>query len=98
MDVVPDLSGHGAGGWVDFDPTNDRLPINRHVTVAWGRDYGDVAPVRGVVIGPNAVQTLSVAVDVDARAGATIAACVAAIATIVSAARMSILGRIPFPP
>lgn len=62
---VPDLDGQGAGGWVDFDPTNDRLPVHRHVTVAWGRDYGDVAPVRGVVIGRNAVQTLSVAVDVE---------------------------------
>ena len=45
-------------GWIDFDPTNDRLPTHRHVTVAWGRDYGDVAPVRGVVIGPAADQTL----------------------------------------
>jgi transglutaminase-like putative cysteine protease len=51
-------------GWLDLDPTNDRLPINRHVTLAWGRDYGDVAPVRGVVIGPAAEQTLSVEVEV----------------------------------
>ena len=55
---VPEL------GWVDFDPTNDQLPAARHVTVAWGRDYGDVAPVRGVVIGPPASQRLTVAVDV----------------------------------
>lgn len=55
------VPGHG---WVDFDPTNDRLPADRHVTVAWGRDYGDVAPVRGVVIGPPATQQLTVAVDV----------------------------------
>ena len=39
-------------------------PTHRHVTVAWGRDYGDVAPVRGVVIGPAVEQTLSVEVDV----------------------------------
>ena len=52
-------------GWLDFDPTNDRLPTNRHVTVAWGRDYGDVAPVRGVVIGPAVDQTLTVEVDVQ---------------------------------
>jgi transglutaminase-like putative cysteine protease len=51
-------------GWIDFDPTNDRFPTHRHVTVAWGRDYGDVAPVRGVVIGPIAEQALSVAVEV----------------------------------
>ena len=51
-------------GWIDFDPTNDQLPTNRHVTLAWGRDYGDVAPVRGVVIGPAVEQSLTVAVDV----------------------------------
>lgn len=51
-------------GWVDFDPTNDHLPVNDHVTVAWGRDYADVIPVRGVMIGPATTQTLEVAVDV----------------------------------
>ena len=51
-------------GWIDFDPTNDRLPTNRHITLAWGRDYGDVAPVRGVVIGPAVDQDLSVQVEV----------------------------------
>ena len=56
-------------GWIDFDPTNGHLPADRHITVAWGRDYGDVAPVRGVVIGPTAGQTLSVDVDVR-RVGA----------------------------
>ena len=52
-------------GWIDFDPTNDQFPARRHVTVAWGRDYGDVAPVRGVVIGPAVEQILSVEVDVE---------------------------------
>jgi transglutaminase-like putative cysteine protease len=52
-------------GWVDFDPTNDHLPVNDHVTVAWGRDYADVIPVRGVMIGPSTMQTLDVAVDVE---------------------------------
>ncbi len=52
------------GGWLDVDPTNDQVPPRRHVTVAWGRDYHDVAPVRGVVIGPPAEQTLTVGVDV----------------------------------
>ncbi len=51
-------------GWIDFDPTNDHFPTRRHVTVAWGRDYADVTPVRGVVIGPSRAQTLDVAVDV----------------------------------
>jgi transglutaminase-like putative cysteine protease len=40
-----------AAGWVDLDPTNDVLPSQRHVTLAWGRDYGDVSPLRGVVLG-----------------------------------------------
>jgi len=38
-------------GWVDLDPTNAVLPDLRHVTTAWGRDYGDVSPLRGVVLG-----------------------------------------------
>jgi transglutaminase-like putative cysteine protease len=38
-------------GWVDVDPTNDMLADERHVTVAWGRDYGDVSPLRGVILG-----------------------------------------------
>ncbi len=38
-------------GWVDLDPTNAVLPGLRHVTLAWGRDYGDVSPLRGVVLG-----------------------------------------------
>ena len=55
-------------GWVDFDPTNGHLPVSRHVTVAWGRDYADVTPVRGVVIGPASEQRLDVAVDVTSDA------------------------------
>lgn len=51
-------------GWLDADPTNDQVPPRRHITVAWGRDYFDVTPVRGVVIGPAAQQSLTVGVDV----------------------------------
>jgi len=51
-------------GWLDADPTNDQIPPRRHVTAAWGRDYGDVAPLRGVVLGPSASQDMSVEVDV----------------------------------
>ena len=51
-------------GWVDFDPTNGHLPADEHVTVAWGRDYDDVTPVRGVMIGPATTQELDVSVDV----------------------------------
>jgi transglutaminase-like putative cysteine protease len=52
-------------GWVDFDPTNGLLPVDRHITVAWGRDYADVTPVRGVMIGPATTQHLYVSVDVQ---------------------------------
>jgi transglutaminase-like putative cysteine protease len=41
-------------GWVDFDPTNNMRPALEHVTLAWGRDYGDVAPLRGVIRGGTA--------------------------------------------
>ena len=41
-------------GWVDLDPTNAVLPDQRHVTTAWGRDYGDVSPLRGIVLGGSA--------------------------------------------
>jgi transglutaminase-like putative cysteine protease len=50
-------------GWVDFDPTNDCLPSDGHVTLAWGRDYSDVSPIHGVLVG-GARHTLHVGVDV----------------------------------
>jgi transglutaminase-like putative cysteine protease len=50
-------------GWVDLDPTNDAIPRQQHVTVAIGRDYGDVAQLRGVIRG-GAEHKLSVAVQV----------------------------------
>jgi transglutaminase-like putative cysteine protease len=50
-------------GWVDVDPTNNLLPSDRHVTVAWGRDFEDVSPIRGVIVG-GGKHELSVAVDV----------------------------------
>ena len=53
---------HGIG-WVDVDPTNNLLPSSRHVTVAWGRDYSDVSPIRGVMAGGRE-HSLEVAVDV----------------------------------
>lgn len=40
-----------ASGWIDFDPTNRVVPSGRHITVAWGRDYSDVGPIRGVLVG-----------------------------------------------
>ena len=53
-------------GWVDLDPTNNLITNERYITVAWGRDYGDVAPVKGVVMG-GGVHMLSVMVDVASQ-------------------------------
>src|SRR4029077_8744208 len=53
----------GADGWIDLDPTNNLLPAERHITVAWGRDFADVSPLRGVLVGSGSHQ-LKVAVDV----------------------------------
>jgi len=50
-------------GWIDFDPTNDCVPSDGHITVAWGRDYSDVSPIHGVLLG-GAKHTLDVGVDV----------------------------------
>jgi transglutaminase-like putative cysteine protease len=56
----------GDAGWVDFDPTNNALPGVEHITFAWGRDYGDVSPINGFIMGGGAHQ-VSVAVDVVPR-------------------------------
>jgi transglutaminase-like putative cysteine protease len=57
-------AGTATGTWTDYDPTNDCLLGEQHITTAVGRDYGDVTPVRGVFYGGGEHQ-LSVAVDVD---------------------------------
>lgn len=49
-------------GWIDTDPTNDVRPGTGHLTVAWGRDYGDVAPVKGIALGGG-----NQAVEVEVR-------------------------------
>lgn len=51
-------------GWVDFDPTNDQIPVDQHITAAWGRDYADAAPLKGVLFGGGESHRLDVAVDV----------------------------------
>jgi transglutaminase-like putative cysteine protease len=51
-------------GWVDFDPTNDVLPGDEHVTAAFGRDFGDVTPLKGVILGGGAHE-ITVGVDVE---------------------------------
>ena len=50
-------------GWLDFDPTNNIVPLDQHITLAWGRDYSDVAPLKGIAFG-GGQHTLSVSVDV----------------------------------
>ncbi len=50
-------------GWVDFDPTNGLIPAEEHITIGYGRDYDDVSPVSGVLLGGDH-QAMSVAVDV----------------------------------
>jgi transglutaminase-like putative cysteine protease len=50
-------------GWIPVDPTNNLMPSDRHITLAWGRDYSDVSPIRGVILGGGA-HTLNVHVDV----------------------------------
>jgi transglutaminase-like putative cysteine protease len=51
-------------GWLDLDPTNDVVPSDQHVTVAWGRDYGDVSPIMGVILG-GGEHRIDVAVHVE---------------------------------
>lgn len=53
-------------GWIDVDPTNNLLPSMQHITLGWGRDFGDISPIRGVLTGGDE-HSLGVAVDVIAR-------------------------------
>jgi transglutaminase-like putative cysteine protease len=53
-----------SGEWLAIDPTNDQWANERYITVAWGRDYGDVSPVRGIIWSKAKSSTLRVAVDV----------------------------------
>ncbi len=50
--------------WLDVDPTNDKFVGQTYVTTAWGRDYADVSPLKGIVFGGGDSHTLEVAVDV----------------------------------
>jgi transglutaminase-like putative cysteine protease len=51
-------------GWLDMDPTNNVAPSDGHVTLAWGRDYSDVSPLRGLILGGGS-HTLDVGVDME---------------------------------
>ncbi|WP_124950182.1 transglutaminase family protein [Sulfuriferula thiophila] len=54
---VPEL------GWIDFDPTNNQIPVDQHIVLGWGRDYGDITPLKGVIFG-GGEHELAVSVDV----------------------------------
>ncbi|MFS4481636.1 transglutaminase family protein [Hyunsoonleella sp. 2307UL5-6] len=56
-------------GWVDFDPTNDQIPKNQHITTSYGRDYYDVPPLKGVIYG-SGKNTMDVSVDIRPYNGA----------------------------
>ena len=60
--TAPGLVGGGAShawvavysppfGWIELDPTNDTHVGTDHVAIAWGRDFGDVSPLRGIIFG-----------------------------------------------
>jgi transglutaminase-like putative cysteine protease len=51
-------------GWIDVDPTNNTIPLEEHILLAWGRDYDDVSPVKGVILGGGKHQ-VRVNVDVN---------------------------------
>ena len=65
---LPELAGSACGGWLDLDPTNNRsgfgAPGEDYVVVAWGRDFADVSPLRGVLQGGQS-HTLKVGVNVE---------------------------------
>ena len=51
-------------GWLDVDPTNNVAPTDGHVTLAWGRDYADVSPLRGLILGGGS-NAMKVEVDME---------------------------------
>lgn len=51
-------------GWIEFDPTNNCLANEQHIVTAWGRDYADVTPLKGVIYGGGDKPLLGVSVDV----------------------------------
>jgi transglutaminase-like putative cysteine protease len=58
-------------GWVDVDPTNNLIPVDRHILLGWGRDYDDVSPIKGVILG-GGDHRITVGVDVTRNEDAEI--------------------------
>ena len=55
--------GRRSHGWVELDPTNDTRADQRYITLAWGADFADVVPLRGVILGGRG-QSMGIAVSV----------------------------------
>ena len=53
-------------GWVDFDPTNNVIAGDQHITIGWGRDYADIAPLKGIILSSG---THELKVEVDVKRG-----------------------------
>jgi len=51
-------------GWIDIDPTNNQVPCDHHILLAWGRDYDDVSPIKGVILG-GGTHTVKVEVELN---------------------------------
>ncbi|MCE9530130.1 MAG: transglutaminase family protein, partial [Planctomycetes bacterium] len=56
---------HGFG-WIDVDPTNNLVPSDHHILLSWGRDFDDVSPIKGVILG-GGEHAVRVSVDVAPR-------------------------------
>lgn len=52
------------GQWLGFDPTNDQMVDERYIVVAWGRDYADIPPLRGIIYTDSESSVIDVSVDV----------------------------------
>jgi transglutaminase-like putative cysteine protease len=57
----------GGAGWVEMDPTNSLFVREEHVVLGWGRDFGDVSPLLGVILG-GGEHSVTVGVDMDEAA------------------------------
>jgi transglutaminase-like putative cysteine protease len=57
-------------GWIDVDPTNNQITYDRHIVLAWGRDYDDVSPIKGVILG-GGPHSVTVGVDVTLMNGSS---------------------------
>ncbi|KAA5606740.1 transglutaminase family protein [Roseospira marina] len=54
VSVFVPVAGAPNGGWIDIDPTNNKIVTHEHIVTAWGRDFDDVSPIKGVMLGGDA--------------------------------------------